>query len=263
MSPLPNKRRRERKRKMEMQGAIVRRLSNEPAWQSDAMPAIAGYSNITRCHTNANTAADVSFSQEQKTYNSTDDDDDEACREWDLEPACREWDPQLEAACWEWVQEVTGVAFADGSSLQEELKSGVMLCQLCNAIRPGVCTEPSTMSVPCKEALPQQMEARMQTLASYFTSCDVIGVPKDRQLKTATLYQNNTSPSRTSRIFFTHLENIDRYLAACSVLGVPRQHLFQTAALYENRDIMQVLNNLQALGRAAQREPNYKGPPFG
>ena len=54
----------------------------------------------------------------------------------------------LEAACREWVQEVVGVVFADGSSLQKELKSGVVLCQLCNAIRPGVCAEPSTMSEP-------------------------------------------------------------------------------------------------------------------
>ena len=250
-----------------MQGSIVRRLYNEPVWRSDAMPEIAGYPTSVSPRS-VSFSPDVSFSKEHKTQNSTDD--EAACREWDphifewdLEPACREWDPQLETACREWVQEVTGVAFADGSGLQEELKSGVVLCQLCNAIRPGVCTEPSTMSVPCKEALPHDFHTRMEALASYFTSCDVIGVPKERQLKTVTLYQNSNSPSRTSRTFFTHLENIDRYLAACSVLGVARQHLFQTAALYENRDIMQVLNNLQALGRAAQREPNYKGPPFG
>ena len=157
----------------------------------------------------------------------------------------------LEAACRKWVQEVVGVVFADGSSLQEELKSGVVLCQLCNAIRPGVCAEPSTMSVPSEEA---RRAPDMETLACYFTSCDVIGVPKERQLRTATLYQKNN---------FTHLQNISRYLAACEVLGVPTQHLFQTVALYENSDMMQVLNHLLALGRVAQHEPNYRGPPFG
>ena len=85
-----------------------------------------------------------------------------------------------------------GVVFADGSSLQKELKSGVVLCQLCNAIRPGVCAEPSTMSEPSEEA-------RMETLACYFTSCDVIGVPKERQLKTATLYRKNNWPTSGTR----------------------------------------------------------------
>ena len=107
------------------------------------------------------------------------------------------------------------------------------------------------MSVPSEEA---RRAPDMETLACYFTSCDVIGVPKERQLRTATLYQKNN---------FTHLQNISRYLAACEVLGVPTQHLFQTVALYENSDMMQVLNHLLALGRVAQHEPNYRGPPFG
>tara|TARA_B100000795_G_scaffold63057_1_gene42507 strand:- start:969 stop:1604 length:636 start_codon:yes stop_codon:yes gene_type:complete len=211
------------------------------------MLAIAGYPSINGYHTHANTAANVSSSKEQRKGNATAD------------------DQQLEAACREWVQEVAGVAFAEGSSLQEELKSGVVLCKLGNAIRPGVCLAPSAHSCKhCAEGAKQtktRMETgtrsrltRMETLASYLTSCDILGVPKHRQFQTVTLFQDHD---------FVHLENIARFLAACSVLGVPVQHLFQTVALYENRDIMQVLNNLQALGRAAQREPNYRGPPFG
>ena len=152
---------------------------------------------------------------------------------------------QLEAACRKWVQDVTGASFADGSSLQEELQSGVVLCQLCNTIRPGVCKKPSAVSAPLKQ---------METIASYLTACDVIGVPKHRQFQTVTLYENKD---------FTAIDNIASYLAACDVLGVPKHRQFQTVALYENRDIMQVLINLQALARAAQRELTYKGPSFG
>ena len=75
----------------------------------------------------------------------------------------------------------------------------------------------------------------METLASYLTSCDILGVPKHRQFQTVTLFQDHD---------FMHLENIARFLAACSVLGVPVQHLFQTVALYENMSGPPFLANL-------------------
>ena len=62
---------------------------------------------------------------------------------------------------------------------------------------------------------------------------------------------------------FKQMENISNYLQACNALGVPTYDQFQTVSLFENKDMMQVLTNLQALGRSAQEVPEYKGPPFG
>jgi len=124
--------------------------------------------------------------------------------------AAAKYDPALEASARAWVQSVAGVSFDDAASLQAELKSGVVLCQLANAIKPGACKKPSTMSAP-----------------------------------------------------FKRMENISSYLHACDALGVPKHDQFQTVALFENKDMMQVLTNLQALGRAAQRTPGYSGPSFG
>eukprot|EP00966_Prymnesium_polylepis_P076374 1770188-Prymnesium_polylepis.1 len=94
--------------------------------------------------------------------------------------------------------------------LQQELKNGVVLCQLVNSIKPGVCPKPSTAKMPFKQ-----------------------------------------------------MENISNYLEACEKLGVPKHDQFQTVALYENKDMMQVLTNLQSLGRMAQKVPGYSGPTFG
>ena len=95
-------------------------------------------------------------------------------------------------------------------SLQQELKNGVVLCQLVNSIQPGICPKPSNAKMPFKQ-----------------------------------------------------MENISNYLEACDKLGVPKHDQFQTVALFENKDMMAVLVNLQALGRAAQRTSGYAGPAFG
>ena len=126
------------------------------------------------------------------------------------EKAAAKYDPALEAAAREWVQAVSGLSFDADASLQSELKSGVVLCQLANAIKPGVCRKPSTMAAPFKQ-----------------------------------------------------MENIANYLEACDALGVPKHDQFQTVALFEDKDMMAVLVNLQALGRAAQRSSGYSGPVFG
>mgnify|MGYP002854701283 CR=1 FL=1 len=37
-------------------------------------------------------------------------------------------------------------------SLQQELKNGIVLCQLINSIKPGACGKPSTAKMPFKQA---------------------------------------------------------------------------------------------------------------
>eukprot|EP00320_Phaeocystis_rex_P009446 CAMPEP_0119059052 /NCGR_PEP_ID=MMETSP1178-20130426/3273_1 /TAXON_ID=33656 /ORGANISM="unid sp, Strain CCMP2000" /LENGTH=225 /DNA_ID=CAMNT_0007040055 /DNA_START=75 /DNA_END=749 /DNA_ORIENTATION=+ len=143
-----------------------------------------------RTSANTNSAADVHFSKGQTKANFIDYEARAAeCGGEVLygldkelaEKAAAKYDHQLEAACRAWVQEVAGVVFADDSSLQEELKSGIVLCKLANAIRPGVCPKPSTMKAPFKQ---------MENIASYLAACDVIGVPQHSQFQTVALYEN-------------------------------------------------------------------------
>jgi len=62
---------------------------------------------------------------------------------------------------------------------------------------------------------------------------------------------------------FKQMENISLYLEGCTKLGVPAFSSFQTVALYENKDMIAVINNIQALGSAAQKVPGYAGPVLG
>lgn len=69
----------------------------------------------------------------------------------------------------------------------------------------------------------------------------------------------------TGGLPFKQMENVEKYLVACDKLGVPSFERFPTVALYENKDMASVVNNLLALGRAAQQQPGYdrEGPSLG
>ena len=125
------------------------------------------------------------------------------------EKAAAKYDPAVENACRMWIENVTGDKLGE-CSLQEELKNGVVLCNLINAIKPGLIKPPKNSKMP-----------------------------------------------------FMQMENISMYLEGCTKLGVPSFSSFQTVSLYENKDMGSVLNNIQALGSAAQKLPGYSGPVLG
>ena len=52
------------------------------------------------------------------------------------EKAAAKYDTGLEGECRAWIENVTGDKLGE-CSLQEELKNGVVLCNLINAIQPG------------------------------------------------------------------------------------------------------------------------------
>ena len=57
-------------------------------------------------------------------------------------------DPVLEASAREWIEDTIREKI-EGETLQQALKSGVVLCRLANAIEAGVCKAPSKMvSIP-------------------------------------------------------------------------------------------------------------------
>ncbi|EOD14809.1 hypothetical protein EMIHUDRAFT_448230 [Emiliania huxleyi CCMP1516] len=67
--------------------------------------------------------------------------------------AASKYDPALEADCRSWLEAVTGTALPEGT-LHEALKSGVVLCNAVNAIKPG------------------------ENIANFSTACESLGVPK-------------------------------------------------------------------------------------
>lgn len=85
---------------------------------------------------------------------------------------------QLEAK--EWIEAVLGIQFAT-DNMHEELKSGVVLCNLANAIQPGSAPRPSGMSAPFKQ---------MENIGSYLAACEKIGTRKDDTFQTVSLYEN-------------------------------------------------------------------------
>ena len=55
----------------------------------------------------------------------------------------------MESEAKAWIEELVDVKLS--GSLMEELKSGVVLCNLVNAIEPGIAPAPSTSKMPFKQ----------------------------------------------------------------------------------------------------------------
>ena len=96
------------------------------------------------------------------------------------EKAAAKYDPDQEAQVRRWIEAVTGERLG-GSSLQRELKSGVVLCNLIAIIQPGVCMQPSPSHMPFKQ---------MENIAAYLVACDRVGVPKHEQFQTVSLFED-------------------------------------------------------------------------
>ena len=65
-------------------------------------------------------------------------------------------------------------------TLQEELKDGIILCRLVNAIEPGVCPKPSTARMAFKQ---------MDNIGNYLKACADLGVPSEDTFQTISLYE--------------------------------------------------------------------------
>jgi len=76
-------------------------------------------------------------------------------------------DPKKEQEARGWIEALTGMSL-DGT-LQEALKSGIVLCALASAIKPGVCKKASTMAMPFKQ---------MENISNFLDACTKLGVGK-------------------------------------------------------------------------------------
>jgi len=86
----------------------------------------------------------------------------------------------LEASTRAWIEAVLGEKLGE-CALQEELKDGIVLCNLMNALKPGVCVKPSTSKMPFKQ---------MENVAAYLGACKELGVAPFEMFMTVDLFEN-------------------------------------------------------------------------
>ena len=89
-------------------------------------------------------------------------------------------DPVLEASAREWIEDTIREKI-EGETLQQALKSGVVLCRLANAIEAGVCKAPSKMAVPFKQ---------MENISNFIDACVKLGLPVHAAYPVAALYED-------------------------------------------------------------------------
>jgi len=94
--------------------------------------------------------------------------------------AAAKYDNALEAQCRMWIEAVTGDKMGE-CALQEELKDGIVLCHLVNAIAPGSTAAPSSSKMPFKQ---------MENISMYLDACLKLGVPQIAQFQTVALFEN-------------------------------------------------------------------------
>ena len=94
-----------------------------------------------------------------------------------------------------------------------------------------------------QRANPTQTSSLQETLKTGEVLCRLVN----------TLKPGSVKKIGSGSMPFKQMENISQYVSACSALGVPAFETFQTVDLYENKNMMAVVINLHALGRAAQR----------
>ena len=96
------------------------------------------------------------------------------------EKAAAKYDHKMEQEAREWIEAVTGEAMGE-SSLQQELKSGIVLCTLVNALKPGCCKPPSKMKAPFKV---------MENIGNYLAACASLGQRQAESFQTVDLYED-------------------------------------------------------------------------
>ena len=90
-------------------------------------------------------------------------------------------DPAMEAEAKAWIEAVLGEGVLEGDSLQEALKSGVVLVNLINAIKPGTCKPPQNKKLPF---------VQRENIASYLAGCTALGIPPFETFQTIDLFED-------------------------------------------------------------------------
>lgn len=87
------------------------------------------------------------------------------------------YDPMAEALAQQWIERVTGVNFRDPFTVM--IKDGQVLCQLANAIKPGIIKKVSDTTVKFKQ---------MENISNFIKACIELGVDDRNCFETLDLY---------------------------------------------------------------------------
>ena len=104
--------------------------------------------------------------------------------EADMEPSARTW-----------IEALLGEPLPEGP-LVEQLKSGVVLCNVANAIKPGLCPTPSASKMPFKQ---------MENIGAYLKACEVLKVPPFDTFQTVDLFEG-----KNTKAVLTNLHSLGR-----------------------------------------------------
>jgi len=94
-----------------------------------------------------------------------------------------QFDPQRAKEALSWVESVTGESFNanySAENMQERLKSGVILCNLINKLKPGTIPKIATSSMPFKQ---------MENISSYIEASKSLGVTDAYNFMTVDLFE--------------------------------------------------------------------------
>eukprot|EP00735_Rhodelphis_limneticus_P014255 TRINITY_DN825_c0_g1::TRINITY_DN825_c0_g1_i1::g.25462::m.25462 TRINITY_DN825_c0_g1::TRINITY_DN825_c0_g1_i1::g.25462 ORF type:complete len:228 (+),score=69.79,sp/Q24799/MYPH_ECHGR/42.26/4e-37,CH/PF00307.26/1.6e-17,CAMSAP_CH/PF11971.3/0.002,CDC24/PF06395.6/0.089,CDC24/PF06395.6/6.9e+03 TRINITY_DN825_c0_g1_i1:55-738(+) len=89
------------------------------------------------------------------------------------------YDPTLEKQAAEWITAMTGHEFGPGNFFND-LKSGTILCELINKIKPGTIPKIQQSSLPFKQ---------MENIQSFLTAAEKLGANKFDLFQTVDLYE--------------------------------------------------------------------------
>ena len=78
-----------------------------------------------------------------------------------------------------WIEAVIGESLEEGT-FHEVLKSGVILCKLINALKPGSVKKISSKKIPFMQ---------MENVAAYLSACHDLGIPDFESFMTVDLYE--------------------------------------------------------------------------
>ncbi|KAJ3437407.1 muscle-specific protein [Anaeramoeba flamelloides] len=92
------------------------------------------------------------------------------------------FNPELEQQALNWIMDITGES---GLEQTADLKNGVALCELVNAIKPGSVRRVNNSKFPFK---------MMENINNFLLACENLGVPKYDLFMTVDLYEEKNIP---------------------------------------------------------------------
>ena len=90
------------------------------------------------------------------------------------------YDPNLEREVLDWIRALVGVSITPGNDVHEQLKSGVVLCNLANKISPGIVKKINTGRMPF---------VQMENVNSFLVASKQLGVPDVDLFMTVDLFE--------------------------------------------------------------------------